>query len=203
MTVVKALKSGGATILVTAGAPIWVKLASDVGTGGAAAVTSGLFNLGLGYTMGGVLFLTVAPATLGALTMRNISAALSEDPSTVDWSTIGGVAGGVLGTAGIVGLIATYGVGTATGAAITNGLAALGGGSIAAGGWGMLGGLVVAGGIDLGCIAAVGGLTYYFANWNRQSVIKEEFLNKIEEWHGVKKVIPPEIQKYISPKPKL
>ena len=129
--------------------------------------------------------------------MSQIVAAINDDPSTVNWTAVGGVIGGFLGTGGVVGFVATYGAGTATGAAITNGLAWLGGGAIAAGGKGMLGGLMVAGGIALGGVVAVGGATYYFVNSYRQAEIALEFVQWMEKL-GTQDGIPSEIRAYLA-----
>ena len=127
----------------------------------------------------------------GGFTIRKIYAAISADPSTVDWETYGGVLGGVLGTASVVGFVPAYGIRSATGAAISSGLTSLGGGILTSNGLGILGWLFAAGGLDLGFSAVVGGTTYYLVNRHRQSVITKEFLKKIDEWRGVKKIIPP------------
>ena len=143
------------------------------------------------------MVITAAPAALGALAVSQIVAAINDDPTTVDWTTVGGVIGGFLGTGGVVGFVATYGAGTVTGACLTNGLAWLGGGAIAAGGYGMLGGLAVAGGIALSGVVAVGGATYYFVNTHRQKEIALEFVQWMEKL-GISDGIPPEIHAYLS-----
>ena len=53
-----------------------VAAASIAGTGGAAATTSGLFNLGLGSMAGGVVVIAAAPSALGVVTLRQISQAI-------------------------------------------------------------------------------------------------------------------------------
>ena len=173
-------------MLLTAGSPWIVTFASAAGTGGAAATTSGLWTLGAGSTLGGVIVISAAPAVLGALAMRKIAAAINDDPATVNWATIGGVVGGFMGTGAALSVVGAAGMGGLTGAGITNGLAVLGLGAKAAGGYGMLGGIAAVSSIALGGVAVVGGATYLIADHYRQKEISEEFKNRIKKWSNDK-----------------